>query len=298
MTSARRTDRNCLKMLCGNWIFVLVVFCSMHEIDTLKDVKALIPLAVHANDFVTLRCEFNLEQDTLYTVKWYKGTHEFFRYVPKEDPQMQIFPLPGIKVDLSGSSMHYVSLLNLPPESSGKYLCEVTTDSPDFLTRIASGYMYVINVPEESPSMEITRVDEKIIANCTTPPSYPPMNVSWFLNGIRVPESSRRSVRLDPYSTKRETPTMIVTHLEKEIDEHLFQGGVIRVRCMATLFNLYASEHVYTIHDNSPQPWQSSISFTEGHPGYHSGSNNRMQTEIQIIVMLLQIVAFLLLNYN
>jgi hypothetical protein len=46
-------------------------------------------------------CSYDLEGDPLYTVKWYKGRSEFFRYVPKELPHTRVFPYPGINVDVS-----------------------------------------------------------------------------------------------------------------------------------------------------------------------------------------------------
>lgn len=69
--------------------------------DALKDVTATIPRAARIGDTVTLQCRYDLEGEPLYTVKWYKGKDEFFRYVPKEMPSTQIFPLPGINVDVS-----------------------------------------------------------------------------------------------------------------------------------------------------------------------------------------------------
>ena len=37
----------------------------------------------------------------LYTVKWYRGHNEFFRFVPADTNKMQIFVLPGVVVDVS-----------------------------------------------------------------------------------------------------------------------------------------------------------------------------------------------------
>lgn len=60
-----------------------------------------VPVAVSPGDTVTLHCSYDLEGDPLYTVKWYKGRQEFFRYVPKELPHTRVFPLPGVNVDVS-----------------------------------------------------------------------------------------------------------------------------------------------------------------------------------------------------
>jgi hypothetical protein len=42
-----------------------------------------------------------MEGDSLYSVKWYKGRREFYRYSPKETPPMKAFPMPGVHVVVS-----------------------------------------------------------------------------------------------------------------------------------------------------------------------------------------------------
>lgn len=67
---------------------------------TLKDVRIRVPVAVKRGDNVNLTCLYDLEGDTLYSVKWYKGKREFFRFTPKENPSLQVFPVPGIYVEV------------------------------------------------------------------------------------------------------------------------------------------------------------------------------------------------------
>lgn len=71
----------------------------------LKDVSVTVPQAVVVGDSVALHCRYNLEGEPLYTVKWYKGQSEFYRYLPKELPNTQVFPLPGINVDVSTNNI-------------------------------------------------------------------------------------------------------------------------------------------------------------------------------------------------
>lgn len=71
----------------------------------MKDVSVTIPMAAKIGDTVTLQCDFNLEGDPLYTVKWYKGPNEFFRYIPKEMPSTREFPLAGINIDVSSDQL-------------------------------------------------------------------------------------------------------------------------------------------------------------------------------------------------
>lgn len=69
-----------------------------------------IPLAVRRGENVHLICNYDLENDTLYSVKWYKGRREFYRYLPKENPAMKLFALPGITVDVSMRGRHSLGL--------------------------------------------------------------------------------------------------------------------------------------------------------------------------------------------
>lgn len=59
------------------------------------------PTAVRKGDNARLICNYDLESDTLYTIKWYKGRREFYRYTPKENPAMKTFPLAGITVEVN-----------------------------------------------------------------------------------------------------------------------------------------------------------------------------------------------------
>ena len=43
---------------------------------------------------------FDMEGDTLYSVKWYRNEQEFFRDVPNDRPKLQIFPQEGIRVEV------------------------------------------------------------------------------------------------------------------------------------------------------------------------------------------------------
>lgn len=74
------------------------------DVFALRNVRVNIPAAAKVMDTVTLQCDFDLEGEPLYTVKWYKGAKEFYRYIPKELPSTLIFPWPGIEVDVSISS--------------------------------------------------------------------------------------------------------------------------------------------------------------------------------------------------
>jgi len=64
-------------------------------------VKAVVPRYKIRGETAVLRCDFELEGALLYAVKWYRENEEFYRYVPKSDPQKTSYVVDGIKVDVS-----------------------------------------------------------------------------------------------------------------------------------------------------------------------------------------------------
>lgn len=48
-----------------------------------------------------LQCEYDLGNDTLYSVKWYKDHEEFYRWVPKAHPRATGYNVEGIILDVS-----------------------------------------------------------------------------------------------------------------------------------------------------------------------------------------------------
>lgn len=62
-----------------------------------------IPNYVIQNSSVQLGCDFDLENDTLYSVRWYKDDEEFFRYMDAEYhfPRTASYQVEGIHIDVS-----------------------------------------------------------------------------------------------------------------------------------------------------------------------------------------------------
>lgn len=64
-----------------------------------------IPTHAIRNKEAILECNFDLDREELYSVKWYKDGHEFFRFEPKRNPPGQKFNLRGVYVDVSNNSV-------------------------------------------------------------------------------------------------------------------------------------------------------------------------------------------------
>lgn len=70
------------------------------------------PAAVAKGQSALLHCNFDLETDELYSVKYYKDYVEFYRFLPSEEPRPgQALKLRGAYVDVSTHS-HMISTSN------------------------------------------------------------------------------------------------------------------------------------------------------------------------------------------
>lgn len=96
-------------------------------IQGLKDVRVRIPPTVKRLDTVTLTCTYDLEEDTLYSVKWYRGRKEFYRYTPNEDPEMKVFHVAGVHVVVSMSRKKMLMKIMINSNSTLMFLIKTPT---------------------------------------------------------------------------------------------------------------------------------------------------------------------------
>ena len=80
----------------------IILYClvtGMASSIRLMDVS-IPPHAIRGAD-VRLECLYDMEGDKLYSIKWYRNGHEFYRYIPTDRPKTTIFDGNGIHVDVS-----------------------------------------------------------------------------------------------------------------------------------------------------------------------------------------------------
>ncbi|XP_063215614.1 uncharacterized protein LOC134527149 [Bacillus rossius redtenbacheri] len=133
-----------------------------------------------------LRCDYELGDDALYSVKWYKDDEEFFRFVPKSDPPKYSHNIEGVKVDHTLSDDKRVALCSLTLQASGTYRCEVSAEAPSFASAQKEARMEVVYLPKDGPHIsgekrQYRRGDE-VSLNCTSGKSYPASVLHWYIN--------------------------------------------------------------------------------------------------------------------
>lgn len=63
--------------------------------------RMLGPEWVEVGGEADLECQYRLEGETLYSIKWYQGDSEIYRYTPSQTRSPQTFPNDFIHVDVS-----------------------------------------------------------------------------------------------------------------------------------------------------------------------------------------------------
>lgn len=80
------------------------------ETNGLRMLELMVPKYVVRGETIDLQCNFNLDGEKLYSVKWYKDGNEFYRYVPQEMPPVMVFNHPGV-----------MAIVRIPPNCSPSF---------------------------------------------------------------------------------------------------------------------------------------------------------------------------------
>ncbi|KAM8715272.1 hypothetical protein ACLKA7_002340 [Drosophila subpalustris] len=229
--------------ICRRIYIALMMQSGTKELSrALRDVRVRVPHAVRRGEKAVLKCFYDIEDDSLYSVKWYKGRREFYRFTPKETPPMKVFHFPGVKVRRPASNESQVVLDAVTMPTSGKYSCEVSADAPSFHTLIAAAELEVIETPHNAPFITGIRlryrVGDILRGNCTSRHSRPAANLTWTVNNEEVNPSHVRHHKIlrDP---RTEMETAIVGIHFVVTDQHFDENGKLKLRCSAQLHDVY-----------------------------------------------------------
>jgi len=191
---------------------------------------------------LSLECDYQLEGDSLYSLKWYRDDREFFRYIPQESPPVTIFLLHGISVSDSSSPTRLI-LKNSSLSTSGTVKCEVSAGPPRFQTDIKLVEVQVVALPSRAPKIlgvkEKYKVGEVIAAQCLSPISVPPVTLTWYINSDSA-VSGEVGPQEDMAVSSPTHPIHSVLPLRLVVRRHhIGDDGRIRLKCTASVLDLY-----------------------------------------------------------
>lgn len=226
------------------------------QVSSLKNVRLRAAEAVKTGERLRLGCNYELESAPLYSVKWYFGDNEFYRFVPKESPPTRVFPLDGFNVDVSKSNEHQVILQNVQRNNSGYYSCEVSADAPLFHTDMKKALVMVTEEPKTYPVISPEKLkysnSETIRVNCSSYSSFPAANITWYINGRKINETSKAKISFT-ISTEHGGLETIRSRLEAQLSTEDFYDGTLKISCEASQYSLYKQSNHIKLQEDAPQ---------------------------------------------
>lgn len=223
---------------------LLLVVLSVNSALALRLVRLEMPGGVILGDPVRLNCSFDLENDQLYSVKWYKGNKEFFRFIPTERPPGQTYELPGVAVDVRSSNVNTLVLSKTDLQSEDLYKCEVSADAPSFQTIRSEKELNVYVLPKKGPEIVGVRSQYKIgdLVNvtCHAGPSKPAGRLEWFINGLHPSEDDDAAEVIYPTEEMQGLMSTALGLTFRAKKRHFDHMGSMKLKCTVTISQTYS----------------------------------------------------------
>merc|ERR1719510_307416 len=277
--------------------FFLLLFMVFKDICSLSKIEVRIPRYIQAGDTADLICSYYLDSHNLYSVKWYKGRHEFYRFMPHESPPVKVFPVKGMKINMTASDHVRVVLDSVQTKLTGTYLCEVTV-TPPFFAMAESANMTVIDFPPDGPVISVERrqfqVGETAHLTCSVQTSSPPPSLSWFINDEPAHEIYvSRIFQPEPKIINGKKERIQSLELSFPVTNAHFQNNKVRLKCLATIAGLYwktadvtlTQEYPKLLHTKDGPPSNSPVS-----SGSEGGSSSVLTLQTILYLPLLCIL--------
>jgi len=237
-----------------------------------------------------LVCDYDLGRDAMYSIKWFKDNAELYRYIPTNQPQYKSFQTPGALVDETLSKPNMLMLRITGPLGSGLYKCEVTTETPSFLTHSANASLTVMTPPLTPPTIvgvaNFYNSGDLVDINCTSFESKPTANLTWNVND----QPAKEGTFLPPHeflnsSSGLETTTSTLRFVAEP--QH-FPNGRMKLTCMAKLDDLWDDKITKTAYGAGD----------EGQPKHliisnYAGCQQTPEATTTVILVTLLLISFL-----
>ncbi len=105
------------------------------------------PSSATEGDTVSLTCRYDLGRDAIYSIKWYKDRHEVYRYVPTDTSDTKVFSSLGLVIDKDKTRPNLLVFKVTGPLASGEFGCEITVETPSFITLTRTHNLTIIGKP-------------------------------------------------------------------------------------------------------------------------------------------------------
>ncbi|KAG1698840.1 hypothetical protein GQR58_005675 [Nymphon striatum] len=274
------SHKQCVTLTCFvfHWFFNLIV-SNCHQMEMFNTLEGkvfvIVPKYALKGQTVRMDCIYDLQESTLYAVKWYKDGLEIYRHVPKARSPTKLYPIEGVDIHVDSTKPGAIILRNVEAASSGVYGCEVSGESPHFHTKYEGKKMIVNGWPEQAP--EITggvsnyHVGDILNLNCTSPISRPAPKILWLINDRPAEDRVLFNHPVRLLSDGLEQSQQEIKFIVKK--QH-FRKGKLEVKCAAVL-RTYSNKSQRQYSGSSGSSGRRNDAF----PGYRSSDIITLQSQ-------------------
>ncbi|KAM7360717.1 beaten path Vc [Cochliomyia hominivorax] len=230
-------------------LLIILLTIDIHLNHALYLTNLSVPRIIDASQKAKLFCSYEMANQTLNSVKWYKDGQEFFRYSPLTPPTTNWFPVRGVTIAEGSSHCNQficnVELKNLNVHSSGSYRCEVSGDAPEFKLVDETANMTVGVLPKFDPYISglqhTYRYGDSIILNCSSEWSNPPATLTWYINN-KTASMTTLQPQINEISRSSDGFPLSASNLQLRIyvDDQRFIGKseVLELKCVADIMGI------------------------------------------------------------
>ncbi|XP_069358699.1 uncharacterized protein [Maniola hyperantus] len=167
-------------------ILTLIALCAITTAHKITELK--VPLYADPRRAAELSCHFQMDDQKLHSVKWYRDMNEIFRYNPSQKPSIRLFNITGIMVQGGDCTVDSCMVRVMPPPVAARaaYSCEISTEGPKFQIARQTKHMTVVAMPDKDPIIigapKLVKPGEQILLNCTTDYSLPASDINWYID--------------------------------------------------------------------------------------------------------------------
>lgn len=231
--------KNFTKVRPSAFFYLLCVIASTKEIYGLKITASYFPSHVIRGQSMNLTCEYDTEGATIYQVKWYKDSEEFYSYLPQKPSRS--YPVSGVSLNLNASGSMNVLLTRVNRNSEGTYTCEVTLDKT-YVTKVHRGAVQVVDLPLRAPEVsgshrKYMEVGDVILINCTSHSSRPLAEINWYINSARP--NSKSLIKYPDNLSEDGLGTRTLGLRLTLRGSHFRPAGVLTLKCACQIESIY-----------------------------------------------------------
>ncbi|KAJ2945883.1 hypothetical protein O0L34_g4789 [Tuta absoluta] len=213
----------------------LIALCAISSGFEISQVA--VPLYADPRRAAELSCHFQMDDQRLHSVKWYRDMNEIFRYNPSLKPPIRLFNVTGIMVQGGSCDQGSCTVRVMPPPVAARaaYSCEVSTEGPKFQIASLTKHMTVVAMPDKDPVIigapKLVQPGEQMLLNCTTDYSLPHSEIHWYIdNELQKPEPWQRTEHSLPQEGGLRASWRIL-----RVRVPASASGALRIRCEAVL---------------------------------------------------------------